>query len=180
MLTLVIGGAASGKSSFAESIVTSGSSPKRVYLATMRLWDEECEQRVKRHREMRAGKLFETIECPENLEKIFIPPHAAILLEDISNLTANEFFSATGSEGTFDRIMNGIRHLNAAAEELVIVSNELFSDGMDYDNETTAYLTCLASLNLAIAEEADEVFEVVCGIPIPWKGLHRGTPVCYN
>jgi adenosylcobinamide kinase/adenosylcobinamide-phosphate guanylyltransferase len=50
LLTLVIGGAASGKSSFAESIVTSGSSPKRVYLATMRLWDEECEQRVKRHR----------------------------------------------------------------------------------------------------------------------------------
>lgn len=53
MLTLVIGGSASGKSAFAESICLQSPLP-RTYLATMQVWDAECAARVARHRAMRA------------------------------------------------------------------------------------------------------------------------------
>ena len=51
MLTLVIGGAASGKSAFAESLCLRVPLP-RTYLATMQIWDAECAARVARHRAM--------------------------------------------------------------------------------------------------------------------------------
>ena len=62
MLTLVLGGAASGKSEYAESLVLKTTGP-RYYLATMQVWDAECAARVEKHRRMRAAKQFETVEC---------------------------------------------------------------------------------------------------------------------
>ena len=56
MLILVSGGAASGKSEFAESLAVSSPGLPRIYLATMKLWDAECEARAEKHRAMRAGK----------------------------------------------------------------------------------------------------------------------------
>ena len=55
MLTLVLGGAASGKSEYAESLVLKTALP-RYYLATMQVWDAECAARVEKHRQMRAKK----------------------------------------------------------------------------------------------------------------------------
>ena len=61
MLTLVIGGAASGKSAYAEHLAVQSGGP-RYYLATMQVWDAECAARVAKHRAMRAQKQFAT-EC---------------------------------------------------------------------------------------------------------------------
>ena len=72
MLTLVLGGAASGKSEYAESLVLRTTGP-RYYLATMQVWDAECAARVEKHRKMRAAKQFETVECPLHLENIRLP-----------------------------------------------------------------------------------------------------------
>ena len=55
MLTLVLGGAASGKSGYAESLVLKTALP-RYYIATMQVWDAECAARVEKHRRMRAAK----------------------------------------------------------------------------------------------------------------------------
>ena len=66
MLTLVIGGAASGKSAYAEHLAVQSGGP-RYYLATMQVWDAECAARVAKHRAMRAQKQFATVECPQNL-----------------------------------------------------------------------------------------------------------------
>lgn len=66
MLTLVLGGAASGKSGYAESLVLKTALP-RYYIATMQVWDAECAARVEKHRRMRAAKQFETVECPLHL-----------------------------------------------------------------------------------------------------------------
>ena len=162
MLILVSGGSASGKSEFAEGLVTASGLETRAYLATMQVWDAESERRVERHRRMRAGKGFATVECPVNLA----------LLEDLSNLTANEFFGPQGREGAFGRVLSGVERAAEQAALLVVVTNELFSDGMDYDPETLAYLDVLARLNRAVARRADRVYEVVCGIPIAWKGAN--------
>ena len=69
MLTLVVGGSASGKSAFAERLAVQSGLP-RFYVATMRVWDAESEKRVARHRAMRREKRFETLECPLHLEKL--------------------------------------------------------------------------------------------------------------
>ena len=171
MLILVSGGSASGKSEFAESLVTSSGLENRIYLATMQVWDQESVRRVERHRQMRAGKGFETVECPTGLADMVLPSGCAVLLEDLSNLCANEYFSPDGKDGTLDRVLAGIRRAADQAELLVVVTNELFSDGMDYDPNTLAYLSVLGELNRRTAALAEQVYEVVCGIPVAWKGV---------
>ena len=168
MLILAIGGSASGKSKFAEGLITAGEHAQRIYIATMTLWDEESRKRVERHKDMRDGKNFQTLECPTGLEFVDIPSGCAAILEDLSNLAANEFFGVS-REGAAERILRGIDMLCLKTDLLVVVSNELFLDGCGYDDETLAYLDCMAALNLSIAQRADVVYEVVSGIPVVWK-----------
>ena len=89
MLTLVLGGAASGKSAYAESLVLKTGLP-RYYLATMQVWDAECAARVEKHRKMRAQKQFETLECPLHLDRLALPGRGTVLLEDLGNLVGQE------------------------------------------------------------------------------------------
>ena len=96
MLTLVIGGSASGKSAFAESLCLQSPLP-RTYLATMQVWDAECAARVARHRAMRAQKQFDTVECPLHLDRLILPRRGTVLLEDLGNLTANELYAPDGA-----------------------------------------------------------------------------------
>lgn len=168
MLRLVTGGSGSGKSAFAESLTAASEIRERYYIATMIPWDEECRARIRRHRAMRAGKGFATLECPTGLDRLKVPAGSAVLLEDLSNLSANEYFS-DDREGAFERVLAGVEQAAARAELLVVVTNELYSDGVRYDPETAAYLELLARLNRAIAARADGVYEVVCGIPVAWK-----------
>ncbi|WP_209341278.1 bifunctional adenosylcobinamide kinase/adenosylcobinamide-phosphate guanylyltransferase [Flavonifractor sp. AGMB03687] len=170
MLILVSGGSASGKSEFAEGLVTSSGLEKRIYLATMQVWDAESVRRVERHRQMRAGKGFETVECPTGLADAVLPTGCAVLLEDLSNLCANEYFSPDGKDDALERVLSGICKAAEQAELLVVVTNELFSDGMDYDPVTLDYLSVLGELNRRVAALAGQVYEVVCSIPVAWKG----------
>ena len=68
------------------------------------------------------------------------------------------------------KLFCGIERLCSAAADIVVVSNEIFSDGTPYDPSTQAYIARLAHLNAALAQRADTVVEVVCGIPIVQKG----------
>jgi adenosylcobinamide kinase/adenosylcobinamide-phosphate guanylyltransferase len=129
MLTLVIGGAASGKSAFAESLCMQSPLP-RTYLATMQVWDAECAARVARHRAMRQQKQFATVECPRGLEAIALPQRGTVLLEDLGNLAANELYDPAGAgEAAADVVLRGIEVLRAQCEELILVTNEVFSGG---------------------------------------------------
>ncbi|MEG2119126.1 MAG: bifunctional adenosylcobinamide kinase/adenosylcobinamide-phosphate guanylyltransferase [Pseudoflavonifractor sp.] len=169
MLILVSGGSGSGKSEFAEGLIVASPAAPRIYIATMRLWDLESEQRVARHREMRADKGFATLECPVDLMGAEVTADSAVLVEDLSNLVANEYY---GGEpfGVGGRILGGVQRLRDRAALTVVVTNELFSDGIVYNCETEDYLACLADLNRALSAMADEVYEVVCGIPVCHKG----------
>lgn len=73
MLILVSGGAASGKSEYAESLIVRAGHEKRTYIATMEIFDAEGERRAARHRAMRAGKGFTTLECPRGLMEAALP-----------------------------------------------------------------------------------------------------------
>ena len=80
MMILVTGGSGSGKSAFAEDCVVSFGKTDRIYIATMYPFDEESRKRVQRHRKMRQGKGFETVECYTGLDKIRLPENCTVLL----------------------------------------------------------------------------------------------------
>ena len=177
MVTLVIGGSGSGKSEYAESLILDMGERRRIYIATMKPWDEECEKRIERHRRMRAKKQFETVECYRNLKDLnlgTLKTHGAVLLECMSNLVSNELFG-TGEmdeapilteEEAAEEILKGILHIKEQAKDLVIVTNEVFSDGDGYSEETNTYRRILGEINRRAAAVADSVVEVVAGIPV--------------
>lgn len=146
----------------------------RTYLATMQVWDAECAARVARHRAMRAQKQFATVECPRGLEAITLPQRGTMLLEDLGNLAANELYDPAGAgEAAADAVLQGIEALRAQCEELILVTNEVFSGGTAYAGDTERYLRVLAKINNAAAQHADTVVRVVCGIPVYYKGTKR-------
>ena len=170
VLTLVIGGAASGKSAYAESLCLRAPLP-RTYLATMQVWDAECAARVAKHRAMRAEKQFITVECPLHLDRVALPRRGTVLLEDLGNLAANELYDPDGAgTETAAAILRGIDKMLLQCDNLIVVSNEVFSGGADYAGDTDRYLRALAAVNNAAAARADRVVRVVCGIPVYYKG----------
>ena len=178
MTTLVIGGSGSGKSEFAEDYLLSISSGQRIYVATMQPFDEECGRRIEKHRKMRAKKQFRTIECYTHLEELDVSAQTYcqkgktydILLECISNLLANEIYDKMGrGGGAKDVIVAGIRKLQEQSGQLVVVSNDIFGDGMAYDGSTAYYMEQLGILNRELAVLSDEVIEVVAGCPLVYK-----------
>lgn len=167
MLSLIIGGSGSGKSEYAENQVLCSGDKKRIYIATMIPFDKESELKIKRHRHMRENKNFCTIECYTNLEQVKIPKNSIVLLECISNLTANELYQKEGAGNyTVENIIKGIKKIRNQADTFIVVSNDVFSDGITYDESTNQYLSYLGEINRQIGELADEVVEIVYSIPI--------------
>lgn len=192
MLHIVYGGSASGKSSYAESFAMSLQGEGRLlYIATMYPYkwntteiDPETMQRIERHRAMRADKGFDTVECYRHVEHIVAKRQDVLLLECMSNLLANEMYleqdSNAGSDmaetmsSVSNKIVQALIDLSTRVQELVIVTNDVFSDGgsLTYDESTREYVKNLAEINCALAREAATVTEIVCGIPVIVKKNH--------
>ena len=194
MITLVTGGSGSGKSAYAESLLSSCEGI-RYYIATMQIYDAEGEKKVERHRKLRAGKGFLTIESPMNVGKIRFAcageaeqaqyrqgaerkvqgssGKKSALLECMSNLTANEMFTKDGmksEEEVVEKIVSEIQTISKKLDNLVIVTNNVFEDGVIYDAGTMEYLRARGRIIAALARLADRVAEVVVGIPVELKG----------
>ena len=166
MIVLVTGGSGSGKSTWAEKLVATMPEKERIYIATMQVYDEESVRRVARHRAQRADKGFRTIECEKDLATAAIPNGSVVLLEDLVTLMANEMFDG----GNVQRIIPALRELSMRCAHLVMVTNDVFSDGVVYAESTQEYLRQLADINRQAAELADHVVEVVYSIPVAVKG----------
>ncbi len=178
MIHLVSGGSGSGKSAFAESVVMSFPQKEKIYLATMRVYGEEGRAKVKRHIDLRADKGFLTIEKTSDLAAV-IPEinsrkNATVILEDIPNLLANEMFLEDGTALEVDsavrKLSDDLEALMKSCENLVVVTGEVFSDGVKYEKSTMDYIHALGRVNAFVADRADTVTEVVCGIPVMIKG----------
>lgn len=212
MIHLVTGGSGSGKSAYAEKLVTEQyKKDSKYYIATMQVYDEEGKARIERHRQMRSGKGFTTIEQPACIEEALTKidkweekqcvavqeekegkQHIAVqkekegkqcvaeqkekqcvaLVECMSNLAANEIFQEEEIRpyAAVERILKGIKTLSKHLHGLVIVTNNVFEDGIEYDAGTQEYLKALGQINEGLASMADTVTEVVVGIPVPLKG----------
>ncbi len=94
-----------------------------------------------------------------------------VLLECMSNLTANELYQANGAkERTAEAVMQGVRLLQERCRELVIVTNEVFSELPPLSREMKVYHQMLGEINCQMAKMAEQVTEVVYGIPVEVKG----------
>ncbi len=200
MRALVWGGSGSGKSEFAEGLAVAaarrqaalaagaagsggqgtGEAPacgSLVYIATMAADDPESRRRISRHRRLRAGKGFTTLEKYTHLEDVVLPPGTTVLLECLSNLAANEMFSPDGRKGETARVIReGLFRLAEQAESLIVVSNDVFGDGTCYPGETEEYRQALAEVNSALAERFSLAVELVHGVPVYWKGGPESIP----
>lgn len=185
MLYLVTGGSGSGKSEYAEQLavrqssVCSSERGKLCYIATMYPCDDECLNRIDRHRFMRKDKGFTTFECYHHPGQLSFGKEDVVLLECMSNLLANEMYrkegQITGRGAQADKqleegILKPLLQWGQQAGSVIIVTNEVFSDGLEYDAETEEYLRLLGEINRFLAGAADAVAEVVCSIPVYHKG----------
>ncbi len=170
MFQLITGGSGSGKSAYAEKQVLKSDTDPRVYLATMNPSGREGQARVARHRKLRADKQFETIERYTGLKKLSVPKNSVVLLESISNLVANELFDPDGAhENTVREVSLGIDALLAQTKDLIVVTDEVFSDGISFEAETENYLSVMGEVNCFLSARAARVTELVYGIPVLLK-----------
>ncbi|MCC8141558.1 MAG: bifunctional adenosylcobinamide kinase/adenosylcobinamide-phosphate guanylyltransferase [Lachnospiraceae bacterium] len=179
-MILVTGGSNSGKSAYAEALLQELEGAQiRYYIATMQVWDEESRIRVEKHRKIREGKDFLTIEQPADLEQALgamqQSGRISALLECMSNLTANEMFRETGIEpadAVAEKILRQTAALDAALDPFIVVTNNVFEDGAVYEPETMEYLRALGEINRQLAMRAKRVIEVVAGIPVMIKASY--------
>lgn len=178
MITLIGGGARSGKSLYAEQQISRLSAPNRIYIATMDPGDDpENLARIAKHRAQRLGRGFHTVECPVGLEKVEIPAGSAVLLECLTNLLSNEMFGPKGAKsGAVERILAGADALCERASDVFFITNDINRDGCLYTDEVEEYRGNLSAICRHIAARADEVIEMCAGLPVYWKKqLLQGT-----
>lgn len=168
---LITGASASGKSAYAEDeAIKLGE--KRYYIATMHNdGTKELQERIQKHRKMRENKGFQTIEQEQDIAKAQVDFESSVLVECLSNLLANEIYLGKHTpEDAVDKIFDDIVDLAKRCKNIIIVTNEVFSDGIVYFDETRKYIDALASLNCRLAMIAGTVTEIVYSIPIVIRG----------
>jgi adenosylcobinamide kinase/adenosylcobinamide-phosphate guanylyltransferase len=172
MLALIFGGSGSGKSTYGEDLAVqlAGQSPL-YYLATMISCDGECSQRIARHRQQRAGKGFRTIEQAVDLYQCVLAADGTVLLECLSTWLTNEMYRGDAVAQPQQKIWSELQTLQQRCQNLLVISNDIFADGMVYDGETEIYRQHLDWLHRQLAQRADMVVEVVVGLPILQKGV---------
>jgi adenosylcobinamide kinase/adenosylcobinamide-phosphate guanylyltransferase len=183
-IILILGGARSGKSSFAERIAHELGGDEVVYLATAQALDEEMEDRIKHHKGQRPQS-WETIEEPIKVSNVIadIEGKKTVLMDCLTLFISNKILknNKLGDEGSnlqekFDIEKNIIKEIeniiNTARKReinLIIVSNEV-GQGIVPNNELSRLFRDIAGrANQFTADKADRVFMTIAGYPIDLK-----------
>lgn len=182
MITLVTGGARSGKSDFAEKLVkeAAGDAPV-LYVATATNTDGEMDDRIRRHRERRPEN-WRTEERWQHLDRISLGAEKAILLDCVGFLLDNTLFSgisdwddpkqeeADAAEEKVKAELTGLARLCGAVNiDLVMVTNEVGDGLVPATKISRLYRDALGRINCHAAALADRVYLTVCGIPMKVK-----------
>ena len=138
----------------------------------MQPYDEECLKKIARHRDLRAGKGFETVERYTGVDTLELPETGGTaLLECLCNLTANEMYIHPDMPvDPVEKALAGVKNLMRQTDTLIVITNDVDSDNEDYSEETRAYIRYLGRINARVAAMADRVYELVAGIPLCLKG----------
>lgn len=166
-LSLVLGGAASGKSAFAERLVLQGGGTP-LYLATAQVWDDEMAQKVATHRAAR-GDGWITVEEPLDVAGQLAKLRAdePVLIDCATLWLTNVILGDHDPDAMSDDLITAVRVCPAP---VTIVSNEV-GQGIVPDNALSRrFRNAQGRLNQQLAAEADLVVAVMAGLPLVLKG----------
>lgn len=183
-LIFISGGARSGKSRYAERILTNAltADNRLLYIASGQATDEEMTKRIRQHQKDRAAFHWHTIERPTDLSQAlsFIETNDLILWDCMTTWLANELYEGWETntaclhqpncmEEKEVKLFQTIEHMQRIARKFVIVSNEVFHDLPSTYAETELYRKWLGQLHQKVVRKADVAIEMEAGIPIYWK-----------
>ena len=172
MIILVSGASRSGKSLYAENRLEEFTSTHKIYVAVSKIYDDEMRLRVQLHQERRKHKNFITLEKYSDLAGLIFPEKASVLIESLTVWTANEMFRDDGvrnSQEVSEKVYGDFFVLKSKCENIILVSDDVFSDGIIYDALTEEYIRTLANLTRKIVTLSDEVIECCSGLCIKYK-----------
>ncbi len=171
-LTLILGGARSGKSDFAQALAQKRGGAQVLFVATAQALDDEMQARIHNHQAGRDTR-WVTLEAPRAIANALrSAPLAHIVLLDcmtlwVSNVLLAEEFNATAS--ALAELEELLAWHRASDAELIVVSNEVGMGLVPPSEMGRAYRDLLGAVNRKLAGSADEVFLLVAGLPIEVK-----------
>jgi adenosylcobinamide kinase / adenosylcobinamide-phosphate guanylyltransferase len=166
-VTLVLGGARSGKSRYAESLVAGAPLPW-IYVATAEAFDDEMAQRIAEHK-ARRDRRWQTVEAPRDIvDALFdVPAGASILIDCVTLWLSNLLVAEVNIEQEMKRLDAALAQSRRAT---VLVANEV-GCGIVPDNALARRFRDLQGrLNQQLAVRADRVVLMVAGLPLFVKG----------
>lgn len=171
MIILISGPNNSGKSAFAEELITGVKVHKKydgnlIYIATMICRNEENEGRIIKHKLRRKDMGFRDIEEPFDLDNVHTEPADRVLLEDLSNLLSNRIFDKGGSR---QEVLEQLCRLEGRCDRLFIVTISGL-DSEKYHGETASYINDLNYLNNTLSSMAQVHIEMKDYSPCYLKG----------
>ena len=166
-LTLVTGGARSGKSRFAEGLVTATQRP-RVYIATAQAWDDEMRNRIADHRNQR-GADWTTLDAPYDLAGALrgVDGGAAVLVDCLTLWLTNVMLAEADIAAESAALLEA---LAACPAPVTVVTNELGWSIVPENALARRFRDAQGRLNQQIAAQADRVITVISGLPLVLKG----------
>jgi adenosylcobinamide kinase / adenosylcobinamide-phosphate guanylyltransferase len=166
-ITLVLGGARSGKSRFAESLVSeSGLAP--VYIATGQALDDEMRRRIASHK-MRRGEQWRTVEEPVALAEALLResgPESVVLVDCLTLWISNLMMENADIGEAIDRLVRSLTDLSCA---MILVANEVGLGIVPENRMAREFRDHAGVLNQRIAAIARQVYLVTAGIPMRIK-----------
>lgn len=168
-LTLVLGGARSGKSSFALQ-QGKGKSP-RAFVATGEPFDQEMATRIQKHQRSR-GKGWITKEVPINLTDWLEQegePYQIVVVDCLTLWLNNLLRSKVRASRVLSHVRKLLQAIRACPTQVVMVSNELGMGLVPGDSVSREFRDVAGRMNQLVAAEADEVHFLVSGIPLRLK-----------
>ena len=173
-LTLVLGGARSGKSRYAEALIEAAGVPSALYIATAEALDAEMAERIRRHRARRAaahGVAWETVEEPIHLARRLAglaQPGRPILVECLTLWLTNLMLAGRDIAAEMDALA---ATLSTLAGPVVLVTNEVGLGIVPENALARAFRDHAGELNQAVAAIAERVVLLAAGLPLVLKDL---------
>ncbi len=166
-LTLVLGGARSGKSRIAERLVTVSGRPK-LYLATAQAFDDEMKDRIQHHRKDR-GEGWTTLEAPLDVAPILrnCQPKFTLLFDCATLWLSNHLLAGSDLPSETETLLAA---LAACPAPVVLVSNEVGAGIVPENALARRFRDEQGRLNQRLAAQADLVVGVMAGLPFALKG----------
>ena len=166
-LTLIIGGAASGKSDFAEGLVTA-CGKSRIYLATAQAHDGEMVAKISRHQKSR-GEGWRTVEVPLDLSNALGTATAndVVLLDCATLWLTNHLIADSDLQATQRTLLQTLANCKAP---VVIVTNEVGTGIVPENALARKFREAQGRLNQRLAAQADLAVMVIAGLPMVLKG----------